>query len=83
MASYFFRDLYILYYEKTYFKEDFIMATWKQIETSREIRLWISQIVMPAATFAAAAMAIPEVRHAVTEKAKSIKASVDKKFKKN
>ena len=31
------------------------MATWKQIETSREIRLWISQIVMPVATFAAAA----------------------------
>ena len=59
------------------------MATWKQIETSREIRLWISQIVMPAATFAAAAMAIPEVRHAVTAKAKRIKASVDKKFKKD
>ena len=59
------------------------MATWKQIETSREIRLWISQIVMPAATFAAAAMATPEVRHAVTTKAKSIKASVDKKFKKD
>ena len=59
------------------------MATWKQIETSREIRLWISQIVMPAATFAAATMAIPEVRHAVTAKAKSIKASIDKKFKKD
>ena len=59
------------------------MATWKQIETSREIRLWISQIVMPAATFTAAAMAIPEVRHAVMAKAKSIKASVDKKFKKD
>ena len=59
------------------------MATWKQIETSREIRLWISQIIMPAATFAAAAMAIAEVRQTVKAKAKSIKASVDKKFKKD
>ena len=59
------------------------MATWKQIETSREIRLWISQIIMPAATFVAAAMAIPEVRQTVKAKAKSIKASIDKKFNKD
>lgn len=59
------------------------MATWKQIETSREVRLWISQIVMPAATFAAAAMAIPEVRQTVVAKAKSMKASINEKFKKD
>jgi hypothetical protein len=59
------------------------MATWKQIETSREVRLWIGQVIMPAATFAAAAMAIPEVRQTVAAKAKSIKTSIDEKLKKD
>lgn len=59
------------------------MATWKQIETSREVRLWIGQVIMPAVTFAAATMAIPEVRQTVVAKAKSIKASIDEKLKKD
>lgn len=59
------------------------MATWKQIETSREVRLWIGQVIMPAVTFAAATMAIPEVRQTVAAKAKSIKASIDEKLKKD
>ena len=57
--------------------------TWKQLETRRETRLWISQIIMPAVTFAATTLAIPEVRQAVAAKAKSIKESVENKIHKN
>ena len=47
--------------------------TYKQIETSREIRLWIGQIIVPAL---ALTMAFPEVRYAVVNKARSIKESI-------
>ena len=57
--------------------------TWKQLETRRETRLWISQIIMPAVTFAATTLAITEVRQAVAAKAKSIKESIENKIHKN
>ena len=57
--------------------------TWKQLETRRETRLWISQIIMPAVTFAATTLAIPEVRQAVAAKARSIKESIENKIHKN
>ena len=57
--------------------------TWKQLETRRETRLWLSQIIMPAVTFAATTLAIPEVRQAVAAKAKSIKESIENKIHKN
>lgn len=56
--------------------------TWKQIEASREIRLWVGQILVPAATLAATTLTIPEVREAVAEKAKSVKMSIESKMKK-
>lgn len=56
--------------------------TYKQIEASREVRLWIGQIFVPAITLAATTMAIPEVRQAVATKAKSIKNSIERKMKK-
>lgn len=56
--------------------------TWKQIEASREIRLWVGQILVPAATLAATTLAIPEVREAVASKAKSVKMSIESKMKK-
>lgn len=43
--------------------------TYKQIEAVREARLWITQIVVPAACVA---MLIPEVRETVTSKTKEI-----------
>lgn len=55
--------------------------TYKQIEASREVRLWIGQIIVPAITLAATSMAIPEVRQAIAAKAKSIKHSIENKFK--
>ena len=53
--------------------------TWKQIETSREIRLWFSQIVMPAS---GGTMRVPEAREAVVEKFQKVKKSVKEKLHK-
>ena len=50
--------------------------TYKQIEASREARLWIGQILFPAMTLAVSTLAIPEVRQAVASKAESIKNSI-------
>ena len=55
--------------------------TYKQIEASRETRLWIGQIIVPAITFAATTLAIPEVRQAIAAKANSIKRSIEDKRK--
>lgn len=57
--------------------------TRKQIEASRETRLWIGQIIVPAITLAATTLAIPEVREAITTKVRSVKDSINKKFKKD
>lgn len=57
--------------------------TWKRIETMREVRLWIGQIVVPAITLVAASMAIPEVREAVATKANQIKENINNKIKKD
>lgn len=55
--------------------------TYKQIETAREIRLWIGQIIVPACTVAVTLLTIPEVRGAVAAKAKDIKKSIKNKRK--
>ena len=55
--------------------------TYKQIETAREIRLWIGQIIIPACTVGVAMLSIPEVRGAVAAKAKDIKKSIKNKRK--
>ena len=56
--------------------------TWKQIETSREIRLWIGQIIVPTITFAGVAMSIPEVREAVSSKVRKMKETINSKLHK-
>ena len=55
--------------------------TYKQIEASREARLWIGQIVVPAASVVVATLSIPEVRQMVATKANSIKESILRKTK--
>lgn len=50
--------------------------TWKQIEASREARLWITQVVVPLVGIAAM---VPEIRQAAMTKLQEIK---DKKVKK-
>ena len=55
----------------------------KNIDTMREVRLWIGQIIVPAVTVVGSALAIPEVRQAVATKANQWKESVEKKIKKD
>lgn len=57
--------------------------TYRQRETSREIRLWIGQVIVPGAILASTLLANPEIRNKVSSKAKSIKESVTKRFKKD
>ena len=56
--------------------------TYKQIEAAREVRLWIGQIIVPAATVAEKEINIPEVKQTKAKKANSIKQNIKKKKKK-
>lgn len=55
--------------------------TYKQIEGAREVRLWITQIIVPAAMTVGGLMLIPEVRETVVTKASEIKTKVKAKFR--
>lgn len=47
--------------------------TYKQIEASRELRLWIGQVIVPAVSVTAVVLANPDVRNAAKEKLDNIK----------
>lgn len=68
---------------ETYILKGGFIMTYKQIEASRELRLWIGQIVVPAAGVAIATLSIPEVRQAIAAKASSMKESIKNKTKKS
>lgn len=53
--------------------------TYRQIEASRELRLWIGQVIVPAIGVSVALSTNPEVRRVVKEKAKDIKAKLSRK----
>lgn len=54
----------------------------KHIDAAREARLWIGQIIVPAATVVVSTLAIPEVRQAVATKAKDVKETIEWKMTK-
>lgn len=54
--------------------------TYKQIETSREIRLWATQIVMPAILTASVLLANDDIRKKVSEKLGSAKEYISNKI---
>ena len=57
--------------------------TYKQIEASREVRLWITQVIVPALGLGTALVAtVPEFREAVVDKAKIISDKIKYKFHK-
>ena len=56
--------------------------TRRQIDSSRERRLWIGQVVIPTLTLIVTAMSIPEVRETTKVKAKEIKRKIESRFKK-
>jgi hypothetical protein len=53
--------------------------TYKQIEASREVRLWITQVIVPVFGIA---MLFPECRNAVVTKANDVADLVKRKFHK-
>lgn len=55
--------------------------TYKQIEASREARLWITQVIIPVIGIASV-IAVPEVRTAIVNKGRQVKESIRNKFKK-
>ena len=57
------------------------ITKYKHIEAARELRLWIGQIIVPAATVAITTMTIPEVRQAIAAKANSVKQNIESKMK--
>ena len=57
--------------------------TYKQIEASREARLWIGQVIAPAAAIVAVILAKhPEYREAIAKKFEKIKNTIGRKHKK-
>ena len=57
--------------------------TYKQIEASREMRLWIGQVIVPAVTAAIAIASNPQTRNYVSEKYNNVKSRIKKKFEKS
>ena len=53
--------------------------TYKQIEASRELRLWIGQVIVPAITMSAVVLANPDVRRVAAEKIESVKQKIQAK----
>lgn len=57
--------------------------TWKQIEASREVRLWVTQIIVPVLGMATAVVvAVPEAREAAVAKFAETKNWLKYKFRK-
>ena len=57
--------------------------TYKQIETSREVRLWITQVIVPTIAVATAVVAtVPELREAATTKFNEVKDKIKLKLHK-
>lgn len=55
--------------------------TYKQIEASREIRLWIGQVLVPATALIVAIS--PDARKTIADKATSVKESIKNRFNKD
>lgn len=47
--------------------------TYKQIEASRELRLWIGQVIIPAIGVSMALLTNPEIKRAASEKFEIVK----------
>ena len=56
--------------------------TYRQIEASRERRLWFTQVIMPTALVAAVVLGNKENREKMKEKAKDLKYKIKAKFNK-
>lgn len=57
--------------------------TWKQLETAREARLWVKEVIAPTALVVGLVASNPEIRKSVATKFNNIKSSIENKFKKD
>ena len=55
------------------------MTTRQKLDRSREIRLWIRDILVPAVGLAATALSIPEVRNMINDKVKDVRDNFERK----
>lgn len=56
--------------------------TYKQIEASREVRLWITQVIVPTLGMATAMVTmVPEFRKAAVDKFNNVKSKIKYKLK--
>lgn len=77
VSFFYFRNKNITY-NRIY--KEVIFMTYKQIETMREVRLWIGQIVVPIAGVAATVLAAcPEARQTVSNKLDEMKTNFRRK----
>lgn len=56
--------------------------TYKQIEASREARLWVTQIIVPTIMTVGMMMTVPEIRETVKAKTSEIKEKIRTRTKK-
>lgn len=57
-----------------------MLKTRRQIDASRERRLWLSQVVIPTLTLGLTAISIPEVRNLIKTKAVEVKQKIERKM---
>lgn len=55
--------------------------TYRQIEASRGLRLWVGQVIVPAVTMAVALASIPEVRYTASRKLDELKWKIKSRSK--
>lgn len=71
--------LFFFAIKTSYIMKGGLNMTRKQIDASREARLWIGQVIVPAVTGVGVILSMPGVKEKVAEKCRDIK----RKFKKN
>lgn len=55
---------------------------YKKVETAREIRLWVKEIIIPGLLITGTVLSIPEVQVAIKNQTTKVKTKVQKFFKK-
>lgn len=56
--------------------------SWKRIQTMHEVRMWLKEVIIPAASVGVIAASNPEVRKIVGDGFNKAKESIKTKFKK-
>lgn len=68
---------------KLYYEKEVLFMTYKQIEASREARLWIGQVIVPAIVGGIMIVTTnPEVQGTIANKVDKVKQTIKSKFKK-